>query len=192
MLHLGYSPPHRNQVSRQLKVLYQHHYNHLKKELDQVHALSVTLDFWTNRRCQSFLCITGHWISNTWESISKIIDFSCFNSRHTAIEIATVLKDKFTALGVYEKIICITCDGAENMKLACRYLNENIPRIWCCAHRLHLVVINGLGFWIPKEKLSNISGGSLSAGITTTAANNHTIGKYNMNIDWDDELSNSK
>lgn len=38
---------------------------------------------------------------------------------------------------------------------------------------------------------------SLSAGITTnnritTAANDHTIGKNNTNIDWDDELSNSK
>ncbi|CAF1176070.1 unnamed protein product [Adineta ricciae] len=191
----GYSPPHRNQVSRQLDVLYQHHYNLLKDELKQVHALSVTLDFWSDRRCQSFLCITGHWITDTWKSISKIIDFSCYNSRHTAVEISTTLKDKFIALGIYEKIICITCDGAENMKLACQYLDENIPRIWCCAHRLHLAVINGLGFWIPKEKLKSMSDQSLSASSTTnnritTTANDSTIGKNNMNIDWDDELSN--
>ena len=173
ILSLGYSPPQRNQVSRQLGVLYKHHYNLLKNELKQVYALSVTLDFWSNRRCQSFLCITGHWIIDGWESISKIIDFSCYNIRHTAIEIAITLKEKFIALDIFEKIVCITCDGAENMKLACQYLNNNIPRLWCCAHRLHLVVVNGLGFWIPKEKMNDATDQSSS---TDASTNNRIIG----------------
>jgi hypothetical protein len=169
----------------------------LKEELKQVYRLSVTLDLWSNRRAESFLCITGHWTSNSWKSISKVIDFSCFNSRHTAIEIANVIKEKLIALGVYEKVICITCDGAQNMVLACQLLNDNVIRIWCCAHRLHLVVINALQFWIPKDKMNNDLNNALSTNITsnnvTTADINYNINNMDtLDIDWDYELNEGK
>ncbi|CAF1610488.1 unnamed protein product, partial [Adineta ricciae] len=190
-----YTPPHRNQVSRQLGVLYKHHYDLLVDELKQVRSLSITLDFWSNHRCQSFLCITGHWVSDKWETISKIINFSVYTNRHTAIEIAETLEAKLIALGILDKIICITCDGAKNMKLVCEYLSDDIPRLWCCAHRLHLVVINGLSFWMRNEKLNEISKQNSSTNYSTinrstTADSNASISnKNNTNINWDEELN---
>jgi hypothetical protein len=115
----------------------------------------LSADFWCNGRGESFLCITGHWLTDDINSVSKIIDFSVFNHRHTAIDIARIVKEKLVALDIYEKIICITCDGAENMVLACYFLNDDIPRIWCYGHRLHLVVINGLGFWLTEDTIDN-------------------------------------
>jgi hypothetical protein len=41
----------------------------------------------------------------------------------------------------------VTCNGASNMKKAFDKFT-NIDRIWCLAHRLHLIVTNALGFWL--------------------------------------------
>lgn len=133
-------------------------------------GLSITFDFWSNRHMQSFLCITGQWHTDNIDRVSKIIDFSVFSSRHTGIDIGRVVKDKLVALDIYEKIVCITCDGAPNMLVACSYLNDEIPRIWCAAHRLHLVVINGLGFWLTADNIKDYQNNLLetSAAATTT------------------------
>ena len=196
-IYLGYSPLHRNQVSRQLKIYYKQHYNLIKDELKQVYRLGVTFDFWSTRQSESCICITGHWINNSWDLVSKIIDFSCFNSQHTATEIAKVLEEKLVSLGIYDKVISITCDGAENLVLACELLNENIRRIWCCAHRLHLVVVNALGFWIAEKEKNNCLNIDLSISITTnhvtTFDNNaNIINKDDIDIDWDHKLDESK
>ena len=55
---------------------------------------------------------------------------------------------------IYDKIIAITCDGGENLIAAVEKLGGSVKRIWCCSHRLHLVVINALGFW-NKEKAND-------------------------------------
>jgi hypothetical protein len=173
-----------------MEVLYNHHYQLLKEELRKVYRLSITFDFWCNRRGESFLCITGHWLTDDIDTVSKIIDFSVFNHHHTGIDIARVVKEKLVALEIYEKIICITCDGAENMVLACYLLNDEIPRIWCCGHRLHLVVINGLGFWLTEDNIddysSNLSMASTATTTTTTANNGH--GDASTDVNWDYEL----
>ena len=144
----------------------------LKEELKKVSWLSITLDFWSNRRNQSFLCITGHWYTDSIDPVSKIIDFSLFEHRHTGIEISKVIKEKLMALNIYEKIICITCDGAENMVLACELLDGNFTRIWCYAHRLHLVVINALGFWLPENKLHSDSNVQVSTDVRIVNSTN--------------------
>ncbi|CAF3752968.1 unnamed protein product [Rotaria sordida] len=200
----GYKPPHRNQVVRHLKDLNKHHHDLLKEELKTVYRLSITLDFWSNRKNESFLCITGHWMNNSLDSISKIIDFSCFNERHTAIEIVKVLREKMIDLGIYEKVFCITCDGAQNLVLACELLNDDIFRIWCYAHRLHLVVINALGFWVSDKKkhidepgyssanilTSNTTTSNTTTSYTTTSnATDQEIEQENMDVEWDLELN---
>lgn len=168
--HLGYSPPHRNHVSEQMEVLYHKHYQLLKEELKQVHGLSITFDFWSNRQMQSFLCITGHWLTDSIDPVSKVIDFSMFIYRHTGLDIARVVKEKLVALDIDEKIVCITCDGAQNMIAACYYLNDEIPRLWCVAHRLHLVVINGLGFWLSEDVIKEYRNSLLTTHVATTSA----------------------
>lgn len=145
----------------------------LKEELKQISWLSITLDFWSNRKNQSFLCITGHWYTDSIDLVSKVIDFSLFENRHTGVEISKVIKAKLTALNVYDKIICITTDGAENMVLACELLDGNFTRIWCYAHRLHLVVTNAFGFWLPDKNIDsdfNVQASTGSRTIISTSA----------------------
>ncbi|CAF1686865.1 unnamed protein product [Rotaria magnacalcarata] len=149
-----YLPLHRNQVSGNLKRLYHHYLQMLKDELKEIDYIGLTLDFWSSRTTISFLCITGHWFNTKREYFSKVLHFSSFNERHTSFNISCAIKESLQHLGIYSKIVAITCDGGENLVAACYQLDSSIKRIWCCTHRLHLVVINGLGIW-NKEKPKN-------------------------------------
>ncbi|CAF1429377.1 unnamed protein product [Adineta steineri] len=192
----GYTPPHRNQVSKELKNLHNHYTNLLKNELKQVDYIGLTFDFWTNRQSMSFLCITGHWFKDPpLEFVSTVIDYSCFNERHTATNIAQVLKEKLMNLDIYHKIIAITCDGAPNVVAALNQLDDFIKRIWCCAHRLHIVVINALGFWKQLDDKDNTTS-SLTNPATTSITSADVTSKSQenvMDVSWcsEDQPDNS-
>ncbi|CAF3997905.1 unnamed protein product [Rotaria magnacalcarata] len=190
----GYTPPHRNQIASKLKILNNYHHKLLKQELQEVEQLGLTFDFWTSRCSISFLCITGHWFQDDFTYISKIIDFSYFNERHTGINISSLLTNRLTALNINDKVVSITCDGAENMSSACRTLDENIHKIWCCAHRLHLVITNGLGFWFKENKnKNNNEASSSSTTMTTTRITTADVTPISndgfFNTNWPDELN---
>ncbi|CAF1473767.1 unnamed protein product [Adineta steineri] len=192
----GYTPPHRNQVSKELKNLHNHYTNLLKNELKQVDYIGLTFDFWTNRQSMSFLYITGHWFKDPpLEFVSTIIDYSCFNERHTATNIAQVLKEKLMNLDIYHKIIAITCDGAPNVVAALNQLDDFIKRIWYCAHRLHIVVINALGFWKQLDDKDNTTSSSTNPATTSiTSADVTSKSQENvMDVSWcsEDQPDNS-
>ena len=67
-------------------------------------------------------------MTDSFDSICKIIDILSFNIRHTTIEIAKSLKEKLLALNMYEKLMCITTDDALNMTLAYELSNDEIFR----------------------------------------------------------------
>lgn len=97
-----------------------------------------------------------------FELKSKILDFSSFDHRHTAVRIAGLLTMKLRKLGILRKIDRITNDEAKNLTNAIDILGIDTERIWCIAHRLHLVVTNGLALWPKKsQKKKNTSTGNL-------------------------------
>ncbi|CAF4299284.1 unnamed protein product, partial [Adineta steineri] len=135
----------------------------------------------------SFLSITGHWFKDPpLEFVSTVIDYSCFNERHTATNIAQVLKEKLMNLHIYHKIIAITCDGAPNVVAALNQLDDFIKRIWCCAHRLHIVVINALGFWKHLDDKDNTMSSSTNPATTSiTSADVTSKSQENvMDVSW--------
>jgi len=168
-------PPHRNQISIQLKNLYNQQFQILKDELREADYIGLTLDFWSNRSCVSYLCITGHWYKEQMDFNSKIIHFATFNERHTAVNIARCIKKILIDLEIYDKITAITCDGGENLVAACKKLDGIIKRIWCCTHRLHLVVVNALGIWnLEKKADANQISNSSTERQTTTETSTST------------------
>ncbi|CAF1966514.1 unnamed protein product [Rotaria magnacalcarata] len=178
-----YLPPHRNQVSGNLKRLYHHYLQMLKDELKEIDYIGLTLDFWSSRTTISFLCITGHWFNTKHEYFSKVLHFSSFNERHTNFNISCAIKESLQHLGIYSKIVAITCDGGENLVAACNQLDSSIKRIWCCTHRLHLVVINGLGI-CNKEKPKNHNQTTTVPMLNDSASDNH---EQSMDTSWSDD-----
>jgi hypothetical protein len=115
--------------------------------------VSLTCDFWSDRLQKSYLCITSHYITNDFHYKSTILSFNAFYDRHFGVLIAKAITSKLNDLNLYNKLQSITTDGASNMKTMCENLrNTEFDWIWCVAHRLHLTVVNALGFWPEKKK----------------------------------------
>ena len=121
--------------------------------MESVDHISLTLDFWSNRQKRSFLVITGHYFDlSSYNLNSTVLNFSKFDSRHTADEISRILATKLKELNILQKVVCVTADGAPNMVRGIDDMNLNLKRVWCVAHRLHLTIINAFGFWLSRDK----------------------------------------
>ena len=150
---LGYKPPTRNLVVKKLKRLHQQHTAQTRAEYEEADSLSVTCDFWTNRQQKSFLVITGHFVDKNFNDHSKVLKFITFEGRHFSKLIAQVIENELVSLGLYDKLVTITCDGASNMRDMFNYFNRpNITYIHCIAHKLHLIICNGLNLWVKQKK----------------------------------------
>jgi hypothetical protein len=154
-LSLGYDPVHRNVVTRRLKRLNHQKHNKLIEDLKKIETIAITMDFWSDRTNRSFLVITGHYYTNDHQQKSKILTFCSFDQRHTADQIAKIVKKKLQELNILHKVNRIVTDGARNLSSAIVSINLNADHIWCIAHRLHLVVTNALALWPKKRKDSD-------------------------------------
>lgn len=144
------------------------------EKLKHVEYISITCDFWSNRSSKSFLVMTGHYLSATFELYSTVIDFSYFEQRHFAECIANEICNKLNHLSILDRVTAVTCDGAANMKKALDQFGA-VDRLWCLGHRLHLIITNALGFWL-KDKNQNL--GDVNDG---THMVNHTESVQNSN-----------
>lgn len=147
----GYRPPYRNQIQSELKRLYDLHFRRMKQSLVNVSSLALTTDFWSDRKNNCFMCLTGHWIDHEMAMQSSILHFQTYDDRHLASKIGAEVKVRLRELDIEEKISSITTDGGSNVRSAM----ENVckfSRLWCVAHRFHLVICNGLYLWKKFRK----------------------------------------
>ena len=130
-------------------------FNSLIDELRAVESLAVTCDFGSDKKMRSYLCLTDHYIIGN-RLKSTALAFNVCDERHTSENIAKAIEFELKRLEAYEKTSTITCDGTRDMKKASDYLQRR--RIQCVAHKLHLVIRNGLCLWaktpIHKEATS--------------------------------------
>ena len=117
-----------------------------------IETISITTDFWSNKTNTSFIVLTAHYCTDHLTPKSKILTFSSFNQRHTSAQIARIITSKLHKLQILHKVNRVVCDGAKNISNAIDSININCERIWCIAHRLHLVVTKGLCLWPTKSK----------------------------------------
>jgi hypothetical protein len=154
----GYKTPTRRTVQRQLKRLHNNHTQLLLNELKNIDTLAITTDLWSDKKLNSYMCLTGHFISSDSKLSSTVLSFTVFNERHTGEQISYTIKKELKRLQVYDKINTITCDGASNMRKSFKTLKAN--RIHCVGHKLHLTVCNAFCLWVkePPVDESTITG----------------------------------
>ena len=111
----GYVLPHRNTVQRRLQRLQSEHKLLLIKELSNVHSIGITCDFWSDKRLNSYMCLTGHYITSTFQFASTILSFCWFQNRHFSANISAAIKKELNDLNILETARTITTDGAANM-----------------------------------------------------------------------------
>ena len=132
------------------------------------------MDLWTDRKLNSYMCLTGHFIDSNKKLNSTVLSFTSFSERHTGEQIAYTIKKQLKRLQVYEKTHTITADGAANVCKAFKIIHPK--RIHCMGHKLHLVVCNALCLWVKEPESAELS----STDETTVEGDKETINSSNI------------
>lgn len=139
-----------------MKRLNQVHKKKIFDDLSFIDFISLTTDFWCDHSSRSYICITGHWFTDEMDLKSKVLIFTPFLDRHTSENISFELDKHLNSLNISDKTTTITCDGASNLKAALNKLDNRIKRLHCLAHKIHLIICNGLGLWVKKKNRGQI------------------------------------
>ena len=92
----------------------------LQSDLMKAEWVSITLDMWSYRRMRFFMGITVHFIVDTLQRKSYLLNFSKFNANHIADNIADHCIVALDQNGIRHKVCFIITDNAANMIAAFR------------------------------------------------------------------------
>ena len=96
-----------------------------------ISAVGITCDFWSDKRLQSYMVLTGHYISPANQFVSKILSFDWFHHRHSTINIYSAIMKQLNNLKIEGKTRWITTDGASNMVALGDMMSEQTRQIVC-------------------------------------------------------------
>lgn len=74
--------------------------------------VSLTADLWTSNQELGYICITCHFVDNTWKLQKKIIKFASIATPHDARNLLNVMLKTIQDWGIEDKIFTITLDNA--------------------------------------------------------------------------------
>ena len=138
VLNPRYQLPSRKSTMRMLPEAYNKKVGEIKKEISQVSHVALTSDLWTSRTTESYITITCHFLSATWQLRSLVLETLKFNLNHTAEHIADALLKVAENWDISSKVVAIVTDNASNIVAAVKITGwTHVP---CFAHTLNLVV----------------------------------------------------
>ncbi|XP_056118286.1 E3 SUMO-protein ligase ZBED1-like [Rhinichthys klamathensis goyatoka] len=144
VLDARYTVPSRKYFSDvALPQLYNNTRQKIISELKGIYFYAATTDLWSSRTMQPYMCLTVHYVSESWEMRSVCLQTSYFPQDHTGQTIAQELKDALNSWGLSEeRLSCMTTDSGSNVIRAMK--DNNWPNLKCFGHRLHNAVVNGV------------------------------------------------
>ena len=90
---------------------------------------SMTTDMWqANAKKQSYIVITLHWIDEDWALKNIVLDFKYVPVRHTGDNMKNIVMDSLKEYSLSHRILCVTTDGAANMKTFFRGLSTDMEK----------------------------------------------------------------
>jgi hypothetical protein len=83
----GYTGPHRNTAARTIRKLYSTKLSELQEELNNICYVCLTTDLWKRPKGHHYLCVTVHFVDESYQNISKVLSFQRFHGRHLSTRI---------------------------------------------------------------------------------------------------------
>jgi hypothetical protein len=143
----AYKGPCTKTVRSNLERLYLSYRKDLRLAMSMFKYVSLTADMWSNTRRQSFICVTAHVMSDSFETLPVLIGFRRFKGAHTADCITKYIRYEIQRSGIEpHRVTSITTDGASNFKSAMA-TGEFGWHFTCAIHNLNLVVTKGVCLW---------------------------------------------
>ncbi|CAG8794069.1 1541_t:CDS:2, partial [Cetraspora pellucida] len=101
-------------------------------------TVSLTFDIWTSQTHDSYLEITCHWLTDSFELYKVILDIEELD-KHNAFDIIESVNSVLNKFNIdHSKIFTITTDNGSNVKSAVQQLN--ITNVKCTGHTFQLSV----------------------------------------------------
>jgi len=139
----AYNVPRRKSVTTRLEQRYNECVDKIKSELKEAHAVAITTDGWTALTTESYITITCHYIRN-WTLQSVVLQTRAVDDRHTAFNLAEVLKTAADKWGICGKIVACVHDNASNITCANSHEFVEWESCPCFAHTLQLSISDGM------------------------------------------------
>ena len=116
--------------------------------LRNVSSISLTTDIWTSLANDSYISLSAHWLSSSWETSTCILATTEFPGSHTGVAISEKITELSEDFGIRSKVSVIVHDQAANMNLSLRLLQESedgrqLESLPCNAHKLQLCLKAG-------------------------------------------------
>ncbi|MCI07527.1 HAT family dimerization domain containing protein, partial [Trifolium medium] len=86
--------------------------------------VSLTTDTWTSIQNMNYMCVTGHFIDESWELQKKILGFGLI-ANHRGDTIGKTLEKCLKDWGI-TKVCTVTVDNASSNNVALSYLIRNM------------------------------------------------------------------
>ena len=110
LLDSRYQLPSRRHIMRSLLPdMYTTRAGEIKRELLQISHVALTSDLWTSRTTESYLTITCHFVTSTWELKSLVLETFGFKKDRTTENIAASFQKNCTRMGNFPKSCCDSC-----------------------------------------------------------------------------------
>ncbi|XP_030964134.1 zinc finger BED domain-containing protein RICESLEEPER 2-like [Quercus lobata] len=145
--------PSRQTVARDVIGIYNSEREKLRKSLKGC-RVCLTTDTWTSLQNLNYMCLTCHFIDDTWKLHKRILNF-CQVEDHKGETIGRKIEMSLREWGI-DGIFTLTVDNASSNLTTVKFL-QRVTKDWngtvlgnelmhmkCCAHILNLIVGEGL------------------------------------------------
>ena len=156
----GYVVPSRTHITKLVGEKHVVGLKDLSKRLQSVAACSLTTDAWTSKATQGYTTVTVHFLTDSWEMESAVIETTLFPGSHTGDNIAEKIWCAASRVDLTpQQVQAVVHDEARNAELAGRLLTERFgwQSVTCAAHLLQTCVRHVLDGSKPIEKLLSAS-----------------------------------
>ncbi|KAK1172120.1 zinc finger BED domain-containing protein DAYSLEEPER-like [Acipenser oxyrinchus oxyrinchus] len=137
----GYTIPSRTSLWKQIQCEYDNVKSQLAAEL-KTQSVSLTTDLWTSVTMDAYITVTAHYITESWQLKSKILQTAIMSERHTAVNISERMNNIVQEWGI--DVFCTVHDNASSMNLAMEICDQFPNDLGCSGHTLQLAITAGL------------------------------------------------
>ena len=136
-----YTPPDRKTIAlNHIPTMYDAVKADITKQIaDDVQYFSITTDWWSSRARHSYIAVTLHYLTVSFEMRSHLVETKEFAAAHTGELITEALEEVLPEWNLsHEKLVAATTDNGSNLVRAMDLLSWT--RISCFSHTIQLAI----------------------------------------------------
>lgn len=120
-------------------------------ELSATKHVALTSDCWTSRTTVPYMTVTAHYLDESFDMVSKVLQTKVLDERHTGETISVALNTVLQTWQIDDKVSVITTDNASNMGKGVQISDISL-QIGCFAHTLDLAAKKAVEVARPLTK----------------------------------------